>query len=102
MPDLFTLIARYFWLVALLICGVNLLAYRHSLRTTIAQHPERAVGYQRFLIGFAVINLLVWSIMGIGIIVGGLPSVFAFFNPSAGNPYVLAWHGVLIGLWLLG
>jgi hypothetical protein len=34
--------------------------------------------------------------------VGGVPHVLAYFNPAAGDPYVLAWHGVLVGLWLLG
>lgn len=40
--------------------------------------------------------------MGVGILIGGLPSVFAYFNPSSGNPYVLAWHAVILGLWILG
>ena len=92
MLDIFSLFARYFWLVALVICAINTAAYRHRIRGYSFDHPERARGYQQFLVGFVIINVLVWSTMGIGIVFGGLPNVFAYFNPSAGNPYVLAWH----------
>lgn len=101
MLDIFSLFARYFWLVALVICAVNTAAYRHRIRVYSLEHPERARGYQQFLVGFVIINVLVWSIMGIGIVFGGLPNVFAYFNPSTGNPYVLAWHGVIFSLWIL-
>jgi hypothetical protein len=102
MPDIFILFARYFWLVALIMCAFNVSAYRRRLQVYITQYPERERGYHQFLIGFVVINVLVWSIMGVGILIGGLPSVFAYFNPSAGSLYVLAWHGVVISLWIVG
>lgn len=26
---------------------------------------------------------------------------FSYFDPSAGNSYVLAWHGIIMALWLI-
>lgn len=40
--------------------------------------------------------------MGAGIELGGLPSVFSYFRPRDGNPFVLAWVGVVVALWMLG
>ncbi len=102
MPDIFTLFARYFWLAALIMCAINVSVYRRRFRVHITQHPERERGYQQFLTGFVAINVLVWLMMGLGILIGGLPDVFAYFNPSAGNLYVLAWHGVIASLWIVG
>lgn len=107
MLDIFDLFARYFWLLALVITAINVSvywrnAYRQSAREHMAQHPEQARGYHQFLIGFFIANVLVWSVMGFGIVVGDVPNLFAFFDPSAGNPYVLAWHAVLVSLWLVG
>jgi hypothetical protein len=39
--------------------------------------------------------------MGVGILIGGVPSVFDFFYPRSGNPYVLAFHATAILLWAL-
>jgi hypothetical protein len=102
MPDIFDLITRYFWLLALIITAINSVAYQRRLRILSEQYPERTRGYRQFLIGFIVVNTLVWLVMGVGILFGGVPSVFSYFNPSTGNPYVLAWHAVVIGTWILG
>jgi hypothetical protein len=102
MPDIFDLITRYFWLVALIITAINGAVYRQRLQSLIDAHPEGARGYQQFTLGFIIVNALVWAVMGIGILFGGVPSVFSYFNPSTGNPYVLAWHAVVIGMWILG
>ncbi len=101
MPEIFLLFARYYWLIALIQCGFGVFAYRRRFRPFIAENPERTLGYQRFLIGYVLVNVLIWSLMGLGIFVGGLSWFFAFLDPSAGNPYVLAWHGIIIVLWLI-
>lgn len=78
MPDLFLLFARYYWLIALIQCGFGVLGYRRRFRPFIAENPERKLGYQRFLIGYVLVNFLVWSLMGFGIVVGGLSGFFLF------------------------
>ena len=40
--------------------------------------------------------------MGIGIELGDVPSMFSYFRPRDGNPFVLAWFCVVIMLWILG
>ena len=42
-----------------------------------------------------------WLVMGLGVWVGGVPTLWHFFNPRRGNPWVLAWWGVVIGINLL-
>jgi hypothetical protein len=100
--DIFTFIARYFWLLALVMTGVNAAIYRRRLVILTVDHPERVEGYRRYIIGFVAVSGLLWLIMGAGIIFGGLPSVFAYFNPAAGNPFVLAWHATAVVLWVVG
>jgi hypothetical protein len=40
--------------------------------------------------------------MGIGCTVGKVPSVWYYFRPRDGNPYVLAWFGSVVALWIMG
>ncbi len=40
--------------------------------------------------------------MGIGIVLGGVPGTFSFLRPRDGNLFVLAFHGTIIVLWILG
>src|SRR4030095_5781504 len=84
MPNLY---ARYFWLIFLILSPFAAAAEWRRLQVYITQCPERAQGYKRFLIGFVVINGLLWSIMGFGILVGGLPNVSAYLHLSPGNHY---------------
>lgn len=53
-------------------------------------------------LGFLVVNDIVWLVMGVGILFGGLPDVFAYFSPAGGNPFVLAWHATVVALWIAG
>jgi hypothetical protein len=39
--------------------------------------------------------------MGIGVLFGGVPGVFGFFNPRDGNIFVLAFHATVVILWIL-
>ncbi len=40
--------------------------------------------------------------MGLGGTIGGIPSVWYYFRPRDGNPYVLAWFGAIIIEWIIG
>jgi hypothetical protein len=102
MPDIIQFVARHFWFIALVINGLNAYVYRRRFQVYIQDHPERALGYHQFLAWFMVIDAILWGSIGPGILFGGLPGVFSYFNPSAGNSFVLAWHGVLYALWILG
>jgi hypothetical protein len=80
---------------------VNALILKFRSRAHIQQRPELAAGYQRLFNGVLLWGNLPWIVMGIGILFGGVHSVFSYFRPRDGNPYVLAWFGVVVALWLL-
>jgi len=40
--------------------------------------------------------------MGFGCTIGGIPSVWHYFRPRDGNPFVLAWFGSVFFLWIAG
>jgi hypothetical protein len=82
-------IFRNFWLLALVITGINTLIYQRRIQVLTREHPERAEGYQHFLIGFVAVNAVVWLVMGVGIMIGGVPTIFASFHLASGNPFVL-------------
>ena len=95
-------IFRYFWLFALAITGVNAFIYRQRIQALSAEHPERAEGYRRFLTGFVAVSALVWLVMGIGIMFGGVPTIFSYFSPATGNLFVWAWHATIVAVWIAG
>jgi hypothetical protein len=59
-------------------------------------------GYRQLFWGVLFWGNLPWMVMGAEIELGGVPGIFSFFRPRDGNPFVLAWHGVVIVLWILG
>jgi hypothetical protein len=102
MPDFFFLIARNFWLIGMLFALINTAIYRSRFRNQIALHPERSEGYQHFIFGYLIVNFLLLGIMGLGITIGGVATVFDFLNPRNGNFFILAFHGTIVALWMVG
>ena len=49
--------------------------------------------------GWLVYGNLPWVVMGLGILFGGVPTIFHYFNPRNG-PVVLIWYGTVIALWV--
>lgn len=92
--DIFSLLGRYFWLLGLGATLINTLALARQLQQKSREHPTLAPGYTLLLRGYWVYFSLPWIVMGIGILLGGVTSVWDFFYPRSGNPYVLAWWGI--------
>lgn len=92
---------RIFWLLAL--GGTALQAYslKRRVRSLIAEKPELEEGYEKIFKGYLFFGSLPWIVMGVGVLSGGAHGVFDFFRPGDGNPYVLAFHLVIIGIWTL-
>ena len=40
-------------------------------------------------------------VIGVGILVGGVQTVFDYMNPREGNPYVILFHITVVVLWAL-
>jgi hypothetical protein len=70
-------------------------------RKHIAARPELEPGYRSFVKAFLIWGNLPWIVMGIGCVFGGIPSVFAYFRPRGGNPYVIAFYASVVLFWLL-
>jgi hypothetical protein len=90
---LFNLVNRYFWLVAIAVAGLNAAILWQRSQRHIRENPALAPGYATLLRGYWICSTLPWVVMGIGIVLGGIPEIVYFLHPRTTNPYVLAWWG---------
>jgi len=56
-------------------------------------------GYLKLIRGWLLFANLPWVVMGFGILFGGVPSTFHYFNPRNG-PMVVAWYATIVALWI--
>lgn len=89
--DFFDFLSRYFWAIGLGVTGLNIAIKWIQLKPRMREAPELIPGYVALLRGFALISLVIWLPMGIGIWFGKVPTIWHFLYPNSGNPYVLAW-----------
>jgi hypothetical protein len=80
----------------------NALVLKFRSRDYIRQRPGLTRGYQQLFLGVLFWGNLPWLVMGTGIELGGVPSMFSYLRPRDGNPFVLAWFCVVVMLWILG
>jgi hypothetical protein len=97
-----TLFLRYIWLTMLLGIGLSTVHLWFQARNRIVQNPELQEGYNQLFKGFFLSMSLPWLVMGIGIVLGGVPSYMEFFQPRNGNPFVLAFWLVILLLVVIG
>jgi hypothetical protein len=102
LPVTVRFIVHHGWLLFAAVTCLNALILKLRSRYYIRQRPELADGYSRFSRGVLLWGNLPWLVMGAGIELGGLPGIFSYFHPRDGNPFVLAWFGVVIAIWILG
>lgn len=84
------------------VTAVNAFILKLRSQHHIIDRPELAAGYRQLFTGVLLWGNLPGLVMGIGIEFGGVHSVFSYFRPRDGNPFVLAWFGVVVALWVLG
>jgi hypothetical protein len=87
----FDLIGHWFWLLCLGFGWINFRRADAQARERFAGDPPRAAQAERLMRLFALFNALPWLVMGVGVLVGGVPGVWSYFRPQDGNPYVWAW-----------
>jgi len=100
--ELFNLMSKYFWLAAIIFTAINFIVFKRRARRQIENNPELEKGYSVLFRGYLFWMNLPWIIMGIGCTIGGIPSVWYYFRPKDGNPFVLAWFGCIFALCILG
>jgi len=98
----FDLISKYFWLLAIIVTVINWLIFRKRAQKYIEENPQLAEGYAVLFRGYLFWMNIPWVVMGIGCTAGGVPSVWYYFRPRDGNPYVIAWFVSVFLLWLFG
>jgi hypothetical protein len=72
-----------FFVFTVVYAGVAWVASRRYIRAD----TELAPGYKTIVTGILTWGNIPWIVMGIGLMVGGVPSMFHFFRPRDGNPY---------------
>jgi len=100
--EVLSLLTRWFWAVCIIVTLLNAAIFRSRANRHIQAHPELEEGYRTLLKGFVIWGNLPWVIMGVGCVFGGVPSVFHFFRPRDGNPFVLAFLASVFLEWILG
>ncbi len=98
----FDLISKYFWLAFIPVSGINFIIFRKRAEKYIREDPQLAEGYATLFRGYLFWTNIPWIVMGIGCTIGGVPSIWHYFRPRDGNPYVLAWFGSVFFLWIMG
>ena len=91
--NLFDIIARYFWLLCLVMSGFNYFAGERAAAKAGPASPRASDEARLPRSRFAVVAALPWVVMGTGMVIGGVPNVWHYFRPQDRNPYVLAWFG---------
>jgi hypothetical protein len=81
---------------------VNALIFRARSQRHIAKDPSLEEGYRKLFWGLLIWGNLPWVIMGLGCLVGGIPSVFHYFRPPDGNTFILAFFASIFLIWILG
>ena len=99
---MFEIMSRYFWIVAIVVTGVNVAVFKARSARYVHAKPELAEGYATLIRGYLIWMNVPWVVMGFGCTVGGIPTVWHYFRPQDGNPYVLAWFASVFLLWIAG
>ena len=100
--DPFLFLAKWFWIPMILVTLFNYRIMSSRTQTMAQGDPVRQAGYAYLLKVYYFSTLLPFIVMGMGIVFGGVPTVFHFFRPQDGNPFVLAYYATLFTLWILG
>jgi hypothetical protein len=91
MLDMFSFLSRYFWLIALGFSAFNYVKAKGDLVKSDAEPVARLAEREQYLKRFAFCGALPWLIMGLGQLTGFTPTVWHYFRPQDGNPFVVAW-----------
>lgn len=93
---------KWAWLLFVFVTLANASIMKGRSKAHIRQDPSLERGYRTIINGFLFWGNLPWLVMGAGCLLGGIPSVFHFFDLRSGNPYVVAFFCTLFLIWGLG
>lgn len=93
------LVFRHAWILFVLIECVNGAIWWRRAQPKINENPALEPGYRRLVRSWLIYGNFPWLVMGVGIVFGGVPSVFHYFNPRNG-PFVIAFWLTVVTLWI--
>jgi hypothetical protein len=96
MPPIAQFFLKHFWFFGILTTFANGGMFWWRARGKMAAYPELADEIKDTIRGFVLLFSFPWVVMGFGIVVGGVPTMFHFFNPKDLNPFVLAFHAATL------
>jgi hypothetical protein len=101
-PFLFIVLTKWFWAVCVAGSFIQAAIFQTRARQHIRANPDLRQGYRTLITGFVTWGNLPWVVMGIGCVFGDVPSVFSYFRPRDGNPFVLSFLASVVLVWVLG
>ena len=91
----------YAWILFIVVTIINALFLKARSSKIVKDNPDLRDGYDQLFKGYLFYMNIPWMVMGIGMIVGGVPSTFSYFAPRHGNFFVIAFHVSILILWFL-
>ena len=95
MSPTWQLIFKHFWILMIFTTLANGGIIWWKARAEIAENPECADELRDFIRGFVILLSIPWVVMGVGVVFGGVPTLFHFFKPKDLNPFVLGYHAAI-------
>ena len=96
------IVFKHFWIAFIFVTLANGAIWWYRGREHRERDPTLVEGYRSLIRGFVTWGNLPWLIMGAGILFGGVPSIFHYFDPTSPNPFIAGWFGSLFLLWAAG
>jgi hypothetical protein len=89
------------WILFLVVNAANGAIWWVRGRPYRERDPSLTEGYRSLIRGWILLGSVPWLIFGAGLELGGL-TPWSYFHPESSNPYVTAWFGSIVLLWLAG
>ena len=100
--EVIAIFGKWFWLIGIVVTFINAAWAWNRVRTDIQEHPELRKGYLALIWWQLILGIISCVILGIGTLIGSVHTIFEVFRPRDGNPFVLAFLGSAVLMWLLG
>ena len=100
--DPFEFVSKIFWIMFIVVTFANAFIMKRRAKKYIEKDPSLKAGYDTIFKGFLIWGNLPWLVMGTGILAGSVPTIFHYFKPQDGNPYVISFFISIFIVWLLG
>src|SRR5687767_7109111 len=96
-PFPFSLIFKYFWLLAILAPFVYIPLFKMKANPYIKEDPSLEDGYNKLIIGIILSTILPWVVIGIGMIFGKYDTFFdIMFGLRDWTPFSILFFGAII------